>query len=275
MAKKKTVTAEKKERCKQKTKNPRRMKIIICLAMLTTICAIVFAVRVIRYEVDLAVSKRELAALPVLPETTEITKTPEIVWSTLSFYAEKMRGINPDYVGVIRIDSTVISYPVVRGSDNVKYLSTSFDGTENPFGALFMDYRCIGENLPHIIIYGHHAGDTDGNRYLFGWLDGFLDEQNRSEHPVITFIENNHLSEFEIFSARITDINDPAYQLNFSAPGSFESFLERNGAPPDATQIITLSTCYGAGGDKRIVIQGMRKDASTLNENQIMIAAYE
>ena len=255
----------------KKIKMSWQMKILICLALLITICAIAFAIKVIRYNVYLTAAKRELASLPILPETTKV------VWSTLSFYEKKMRSINPEYIGALRVDNTLISYPVVRGNDNDKYLNTSFEGAYNPFGAIFMDYRCIEENMPHIIIYGHHAGDTDGNRFLFGWLDGFLDEQTRTEHELITLIENNQLSEFEIFSARVTDINDPAYQLDFSAQGSFETFLEKNGAPLDATQILTLSTCYGTGDDinKRIIIQGALKDISTIDENQITVPTYK
>jgi hypothetical protein len=91
---------------------------------------------------------------------------------------------------------------------------------------------------------------------MFGSLHKFLDEEFMAAHPTINFMENNRLFEFEIFSARLTDIHDPAYRINFSAEGSFENFLERNGAPLDATQIITLSTCVGANTDARLIVQG-------------------
>jgi SrtB family sortase len=241
------------------------------LAALSTVCAVVSVIVVVRYALDLQASRRELAALPVLPDT------PEIVWSSLNFYNNKMLEINPDYTGVIRIEGTTVSYPVVRGEDNIKYLDTSFGGTKNVFGGLFMDYRCVGGEMPHIIIYGHHAGNIEnGDRYFFGGLDGFLNERYREEHSLITLIENERLAEFEIFSARLTDINDPAYYLDFSAEGSYTSFLERNGAPPDAAQILTLSTCYGEGGDdRRIIVQGARKSVTPINEAQMMLASYD
>lgn len=268
MAEKKGISKKNKESLKQ--------RILIFLAMLLSLCAIVLAGKVIEYRTDLAASKRELAALPALPQTFQASQTPQAVWTTLKAYNDKMRQINSDYAGVLKIDGTAITYPVMRGSDNVKYLTTSFDGSENLCGTLFMDYRCTGENLPHMIIYGHHVGQTDGSRYLFGKLDELLDEQNRTENMVIALVENNRLSEFEIFSARVTDVDDPAYQLDFCEPGSFEAFLEKNGAPPDAEQILTLSTCYGAGrDDKRIIVQGVLKNASFIDENQSMIAEFE
>jgi hypothetical protein len=74
---------------------------------------------------------------------------------------------------------------------------------------------------------------------------------------VITLIVNDRIVEYEVFSARATNINDPAYFLDFSTAGSFVTFLERCGAPADARQIITLSTCVsGNDKDERVVVQG-------------------
>jgi sortase B len=170
-----------------------------------------------------------------------------------------MREINSDYVGLLKIDGTTINYPVVRGNDNVKYLNTTFGGDKNIVGAIFMDYRCVGDNVPHFIIYGHEVDDLDGTKLMFGGLCSFLDEQYLAEHSEIMLMENNKLSVFEIFSARVTDINDSAYYLDLNAQGSFQSFAERNGAPPDAEQIITLSTCVGADNDRRMIVQGVLK----------------
>ena len=256
-----------------KLKKDRVKVILICLALLTTTCAIVFAANVIRYYVDLSVSQRELASLPQFTIRTT-SGAPTIVWESLDFYESRMREINPDYIGLIMIDGHATNYPVVRGSDNSKYLNTSYSGAENRFGAIFMDYRCKGNDIPHIIIYGHNASDMSGGGYMFNDLFQFLDDQYRAEHPAIRIIKDGLLSEFEIFAVRITDTDDPAYQLDFSAPGSFEAFLEKNGAPPDAPQILTLSTCYLRGGDDgRMIIQGFRKRVYPVYR-QMMLAEY-
>ena len=73
------------------------------------------------------------------------------------------------------------------------------------------------------------------------------------------FTENNVTYEYEIFSARRTDITDPAYHLDFNVPGTFGIFLEQNGAPMGSEQIITLSTCIGANNDRRMIVQGSLK----------------
>ena len=219
----------------------RRQGVILCLAVFSSICVALLAFKVIPFLSDEMALKREQA---------ELLK--------LNPFSEEFLDINPDYVGWLKIDDTIIDFPVVRGSDNEKYLTTTFKGEENILGAIFMDYRCTEENQ-HIIIYGHQANDKDKNKLMFGGLTDFREEQYLTEHPVILFMENNLLSEYEIFSARLSDVNDPAYQLDFSEPDSFETFLEKIGSPTDAIKILTLSTCVGADNDRRMIVQGVFK----------------
>ena len=227
-------------RRQSKQRRQLRQKVIFCFAIITTILAALFALKLMPYRSDLLALRQEQASLP-----------------ELSPFDAKWLEINPDYVGWLKINGTDISYPVVRGVDNEKYLNMTFQGKENILGAIFMDYRCVGQALPHIIIYGHQLSDISNNKYMFGGLHDFLDARFLEQNPVIMFMENNLLSVFDIYSARKTDINDPAYHLDFSHPDSFADFLDRNGAPADATQIITLSTCYeGDDDERRVVVQG-------------------
>jgi sortase B len=226
------------------TQKKRRIRIAACLAVISIIFSAVCAFKAVPYLSDLWGFRREQAEL-----------------SKLSPFDVEQLEINPDYVGWLRVDGTKINFPVVRGSDNIKYLNTTFRGAENRLGAIFMDYRCEGEisQVPHIIIYGHQISDESYSGFGFGELQYFTDKQYLSERPTIRFMSNDSVSEFEIFSARKTDIHDPAYLLDFSDPDSWEAFLDRNDAPTDAEQIITLSTCIGVDNDRRMIIQGTLK----------------
>jgi len=201
-------------------------------------------------------SYRELAS--------DIESNPDEYGGTyLSALDEEMLQINPDYVCWIRIDGTGIDYPVVRGTDNNKYIYTSFNGEPNLAGTLFMDFRnegdllnsYVGEALPHILIYGHNL-ERGG---MFSHLRRFLDERFMEENQIITLVVHGQTVEYRIFSARLTDINDPAYFLNFSEQRAFSRFADRIDAPLHATQILTLSTCTTGGSDSaRLVVQGYR-----------------
>ena len=226
----------------------------ICLAILATIFCGIIAVVIYAQVTDLETVREEHAALQELiieiPETTIPQSSADI--QHISAFDTGMREINPDYLCWLKIEDTVINYPVVRGRDNEEYLNLSFHGETNTYGALFMDYRCVGEYVPHIIIYGHNVRKGD----LFGTLRNYINEYYMEQHPIITLKVNDQVFDYEIFAARQTDINDPAYFMDFSEPGAFKDYLERNDAPEDALQIITLSTCVsGNNRDERVIVQ--------------------
>lgn len=145
----------------------RRQRIILAAAVVTTICALVLAFIVVPHVSDLRALRREMASLPNLSPF-------DVYW----------KETNPHYVGWLRIDGTIVDFPVVRGNDNVRYLTTTFRGEENIAGAIFMDYRNTDLYAPHIIIYGHQAQDEARNPLMFGALHRFIDEQHKAANPL-------------------------------------------------------------------------------------------
>jgi len=239
-------------------KKPKRFRSVFkwsVLIIVAAVSAVILAAAILLIIANLSeveASMEEYVALQEIVETL-VPETPD-VYVHISEFDANMRQLNPDYICWIKIDGTNVNYPVVRGSDNERYLNISFLGEENRLGALFMDYRNVGDYVPHIIIYGHSSPDGS----LFGDLWKFLDEDFKSSFPTITLIVNGRVVEYEIFSARTTDVNDFAYRIDFSAPGSFSEFAETIGAPQGAMQIITLSTCYSReDDDRRIIVQGV------------------
>ncbi|MCL1817226.1 MAG: class B sortase, partial [Clostridiales bacterium] len=155
--------------------------------------------------------------------------------------------VNGDYIGWLKINGTVINYPMVRGQDNEKYLKTSFEGQKNGLGAVFMDYRCSGDFCDHhSIIYAHNAK----NGSMFGSLSKYLDADYLEKHREITItLPNGEKETWRIFAARKSDITDHAYRIVFSTPENFAVFAESLEAPAGTNRILTLSTCTTGGGD--------------------------
>ena len=241
------------------------IKTAVIITIIVVGCIAIFStVMVIRHVISMRVYRAEDELLQEFRDARDEFDSDEYSYRNLSASDAEMLAINPDYVGWIRIDGTTIDYPIVRGSDNEKYIHTSFYGEESIAGAIFMDYRNVGdlltyragEALPHIILYGHNL-QRGG---MFTDLRRFISRQFMEENNIITLIINGETVLFEIFSARLTDINDPAYYLTFDASHSFPRFADRVGAPLQATQIITLSTCArrDGGGDARVIVQGYR-----------------
>jgi len=203
-------------------------------------------------------SIREIAEkLPIeedlFPESEKYANMQEHGFIQLSSFDAEMLQINPDYVCWISIDGTRVNHPVVRGDDNDKYVHTSFYGEDNDLGTVFMDCRNVAGSFANIIIYGHNSRQGE----MFGDLHGLLDERFLDEHRIITIKANNSIFEYEIFSVRLTNINDPAYTVDFESQNAFYEFADDNGAPLQATQIITLSTCVSRGNNNaRLIVQG-------------------
>lgn len=164
--------------------------------------------------------------------------------------------INEDYYCDLFIPNSDIAFPVVRGTDNSKYLHTAVTGEESQLGAIFMDYRCDASTLPHKIIYGHDAQSLNGNPLLFGQLRYFLEEDFIQDHTEICLYKDDKVKQYNIFAIKVTDINDEAYHLDFTNESEFKEFANRMGAPENTEEILTLSTCLGGGNNRRLLVQG-------------------
>lgn len=164
--------------------------------------------------------------------------------------------VNEDYYCDLYILNSDISFNVVRGNDNIKYLDTAITGEKSELGAIFMDYRCDALTSPHTIIYGHDAEDLAGNGRMFGKLRNFLEEDFRRNHTELCLYKDKELKRYNIFAVKVTDINNEAYNLDFENEDQFNEFADQMGAPENTEEILTLSTCLGTDNDMRLLVQG-------------------
>ena len=202
-------------------------------------------------------------AMAVIATVVTIILIPDIVKYSLDerksevvSEANDLARMNEDYYCDLYILDSDISFNVVRGNDNSKYLHTTVTGEESELGAIFMDYRCDALTSPHTIIYGHDAEDLAGNRRMFGKLRNFLEEDFRRKHTEICLYKDKDVKRYNIFAVKVTDINDEAYNLDFENEDQFNEFAEQMGAPENTEEILTLSTCLGGKNDMRLLVQG-------------------
>lgn len=109
----------------------------------------------------------------------EGTETPDVLDKYITLY-----NSNKNLIGWIKIDDTIIDYPVMQCDDNTYYLEHNFDQEEDRAGALFLDCNCdVVKGNDNYIIYGHHM--TSGK--MFASLPKYEDESYYEEHPYIIF----------------------------------------------------------------------------------------
>ena len=160
---------------------------------------------------------------------------------------ECLAWMNPDFVGWISISDTVVDYPVVQGRDNECYLSTTFNGSRNPAGAIFMDYRCArGFYEPICVLYGHNMRDGS----MFAELNNYIEPAFMAEHPDINIKtkEGDDLI-YRVFDAMYSDMRDTTPDVDVMEAYAAEAAIG------SASRFLILSTCTpGADKDERILV---------------------
>lgn len=176
------------------------------------------ALRDIRETEDTAIEETEAAGIEFLIrcEETDVSEAAGIEFLIRCEESEilpKYRAlyeINPDMAGWLKIEGTVIDYPVMQTpEDEGYYLSRDFYGEESSSGCLIMDtdshvgtgakdegYAKGQEPSTNLIIHGH----TMRNGEMFGDLDLYKDETYGKEHSRICFDSLYEEREYELLA---------------------------------------------------------------------------
>lgn len=163
----------------------------------------------------------------------------------------KLKEINPNVKGWIRVNNTKVDYPVVKGTDNSFYLKHSLDQSYNAAGWPFIDYRAkLDGTDKNIVIYGHNRKDGS----MFGSLEDILKPEwyNNEENLYITYITENGVESYQVFS--IYNIKKELYYTtnNFTSDEEYIEFLKELESRSivdfqvdldKSDRILTLSTC--------------------------------
>lgn len=180
-------------------------------------------------------------------------------------------GQNPDFAGWLKIDRTVIDYPVMHTPEDIQYyIRRDFYGEESVSGTPFLGDNCSVDSLG-MIIYGHNMK----NDTMFGALDEYADPDYWREHPVIRFSTVKEDREYEVFAAfrtRLLYENEEGFRyyeyVGDLTEEKFEDFVNQaRGAalydtgirPEYGEQFLMLSTCSYHTRNGRFVVAARRK----------------
>ena len=184
---------------------------------------------------------------------------------------EDLESENPDYVGWLTIDDTLIDYPVMKSSedDPEYYLHRDFYGNDSVSGCLFIGEGCIAESKS-FVIYGHNMN----NESMFGALDAYYDYDYAQKHQDIRFYVNGKERLYRVFAAFQTKVyqdRDDVFKY-YEAVGDlsrdeYERTIENirslsepklPDAPRYPAQLMFLSTCSYHTDDGRFVTAAYR-----------------
>lgn len=257
---KRKVNAQGQSRQKRRQKKA-AFDVLSGAVLIIAVCVFVFSL----YQLVLALAPY-FAGGKEYSEIKELAITADEDGSGFRIDFDALSAENPDTVAWIRFDEpSVISYPVVKGSDNEEYLTKTFSASDNKLGAIFMN---VDNNADlsdrNTIIYGHHL-NTGGE--MFSELLKYEDESFCRENPYFyIYTPDGSVRTYTIFAAGVVKDTAEQYTVGFASDETFANYIEvcRGGSayPVDVqvdaqSKIVTLSTCTNVRDDERFIVQGV------------------
>jgi sortase B len=216
----------------------------------------------------------ELKEVPSTDETADATSQPETEKEGDPVILEEYRKLyekNPDLVGWLSIEDTVIDYPVMRSEDEEYYLRRDFDGNDDTHGCLFVkSFADVETPSTNFIIYGHNMHDGT----MFGGLSKYQEEAYEKEHNIISFDTLYEKRTYEIVAVFLSQVyyedEDVFKYYQFYQADTQEEFddfytnikelslYDTNVEAQFGDTFLTLSTCSYYTEDGRLAIVAKR-----------------
>ena len=181
---------------------------------------------------------------------------------------ERVYRRNNDFVGWLKIEGTVIDYPVMQTPDNEEfYIDKDFDKKHSSAGTLFIDaYSNLEEHNDNVIVYGHNMKTGK----MFHELLEYENEDFYKKHKYIQFNTIFEDATYEVIAAFRTKIYPKDYdgfkyykfyvantELEFDNYVNCCKSLTSYPIEPNAKygdDLITLSTCAYHDDNGRFVV---------------------
>lgn len=178
---------------------------------------------------------------------------------------------NKKLIGWLKIDDTIIDYPVMQTSDNEYYLEHNFNQEYDKNGSLFLDCDCnVYPRSTNLIIYGHHMKSGK----MFGQLQKYAKESYGEKHSVIQFDSIYEKAEYQVmyvFRSQVYNEDDLVFKyyqfINANSEEEFNSYMKEMEAmslydtgvtASYGDSLLTLSTCDHSQTDGRFVVVAKR-----------------
>ncbi len=197
-------------------------------------------------------------------DKTEENKTEEKVNFQVNF--KKLQSINKEIVGWIRFDNPdKISYPIVQGEDNDKYLNKTVEGKKNSAGSIFMDANNAADfSDKNTFIYGHNMK----NGSMFGQLRKYKSFEFYKENPYFyIYTPDGKEVKYEVYAVCIVEDTSESYNKFYRDNDEYRKYLQYiksisrydTGVKVTAqTQLISLSTCTNESETQRLLVHGVK-----------------
>ncbi len=205
------------------------------------------------------------------PVTIHYTEEEEEADLTVLPEYETLYNKNKKLIGWLKIDDTIIDYPVMQTANNEYYLDHNFNQEYDKNGSLFMDAACdVVHRNTNLIIYGHHMKSGK----MFGNLNSYSSKEYCEKHSTIRFdtiYEKGLYQVMYVFRSRIYNEDEVVFKyyqfLDAASEKEFNSNMQEMAAlslydtgvtAAYGDELLTLSTCDSSEQDGRFVVVAKR-----------------
>ena len=233
------------------------MKNKICIVMILVLAAI-FAVSIYIFVSETLYDKKQIDEFECIAQAVEDSR---------QCYDNKYADLyaqNNDFIGWIKIDDSVIDYPVMQSKDSPNfYLDHNFNKEYSRFGVPYMQENCNLQS-DNIVIYGHNMK----NKSMFNELTKYKDKNFYNDHRYIQLDTLSEQRKYEVICAfkTVADTDNGFQYFNFvkaNTEEDFSAYIEKcqalsfydTGVRAEyGDKLITLSTCEYSQKNGRFVV---------------------
>lgn len=198
-------------------------------------------------------------------EAPEEEEKEQYQYPNLQIDYDGLMATNSEFVGVIYIPVLNLTYPTAQSTGNDKYLHTTFEGTRNASGCIFLDCAASKDfSDPNSFIFGHNMK----NGTMFGSLKQFLQKEELcDEDPYIYIYQKDQVLVYRIFAYYTIPVRDDVYD-DFSGDDGYDAYVADAGKHSvyhsskeekidwsSRPKLLTLSTCYATGHVNNFIVQ--------------------
>lgn len=199
------------------------------------------------------------------PEAPEEDEKEQYQYPNLQIDYDGLTATNSEFVGVIYIPVLNLTYPIAQSTGNDKYLHTTFEGTRNASGCIFLDCAASKDfSDSNSFIFGHNMK----NGTMFGSLKQFLQKEELcDEDPYIYIYQKDQVLVYRIFAYYTIPVRDDVYD-DFSGDDGYDAYVADAGKHSvyhssqdekidwsSRPNLLTLSTCYATGHVNNFIVQ--------------------
>ena len=198
-------------------------------------------------------------------EAPEEDEKEQYQYPNLQIDYDGLTATNSEFTGVIYIPVLNLTYPIAQSTGNDKYLHTTFEGTRNASGCIFLDCAASKDfSDSNSFIFGHNMK----NGTMFGSLKQFLQKEELcDEDPYIYIYQKDQVLVYRIFAYYTIPVRDDVYD-DFSGDDGYDAYVADAGKHSvyhssqdekidwsSRPNLLTLSTCYATGHVNNFIVQ--------------------